>query len=78
MNVDGGVVDWVTDLVKLVRGRLVALRALTPGVSTGVAITRSNDQLTSTSFADSIDSCLIVLEDQRRWHVMGLEQSDTR
>ena len=78
VDVNGSVVDGVADLVELVCGRLVSLRALTPGMSASIAITRSDDELTSASFADTINGCLIVLEDQCRWHVMGLESSTTK
>ena len=41
-------------------------------VATSVSIPRRNDQLSSTRIADASDGSLIVLDDERSGHVVGL------
>ena len=78
VDVDCRVVDWVHQLVEIVRRRFVTLGCLRKGVAAGIPIARCEDELLGPSSTNAVDSGLVVLEEQRRGHVMRLTQCQRR
>ena len=70
VDINGGIVDRISELVEVVGGRFVVLRRLEPGMSPCIAVPRGGDELGSPGLADRGDSRLVVEEDERGGHVV--------
>lgn len=66
MDIDSSIIERVNKLVHEVARRCIPSSAsrLCPRMTTSESITRSEDELLSTSRADTVDGGLVVLKDQ--------------
>lgn len=69
VNVDSGIIERILKHEHEV-GRRLTTRSLIPGVSTGEAIARSDDQLCGASGANAINGCLVICEDEAGVHAV--------
>ena len=62
MHVNSGIVKWIDEFIQEITWRLVIWASnLCPGMTTCKSISRSENKLFSSCWADAVDSCLVIV-----------------